>query len=60
VIKLRKMRWARYVERLLDMRKVSKVCDGKPEGKKPLGRSKCRCGDNIKMDIKGTNCNNAD
>jgi hypothetical protein len=24
---------------------------GKPEGKRPLGRSKCRCVDNMKMDF---------
>jgi hypothetical protein len=25
---------------------------GKPEGKRPLGRPRCRCVDNIKMDLR--------
>jgi hypothetical protein len=25
---------------------------GKPEGKRPLGRPKCRCKDNIRMDLR--------
>jgi hypothetical protein len=25
---------------------------GKPEGKRPLGRTRCRCVDNIKMDLR--------
>jgi hypothetical protein len=25
---------------------------GKPEGKRPLGRPRCRCMDNIKMDLR--------
>jgi hypothetical protein len=28
-----------------------RVWVGKPEGKRPLGKPKCRLGDNIKMDI---------
>jgi hypothetical protein len=34
-----------------DMRKAYKILIGKPEGKRPLGRPKCRKEDNIKMDI---------
>ena len=30
---------------------VHKVLVGKPEGKKPLGRPRRRCEDNIKMDL---------
>jgi hypothetical protein len=30
---------------------VYRLLVGKPEGKKPLGRSRCRWVDNIKMDI---------
>jgi hypothetical protein len=26
---------------------------GKQEGKRPLGRNKCRCEDNIKVDLRG-------
>ena len=32
-------------------RGVHKVLVGKPEGKRPLGRSSRRCYDNIKMDL---------
>ena len=31
---------------------VYKVLVGKPEGKRPLGRPRCRWEDNIKMDVK--------
>jgi hypothetical protein len=29
---------------------------GKPEGKKPLGRPRCRWEDNIKMDLQEVGC----
>ena len=32
-------------------RGVHKVLVGKPEGKRPLGRPRRRCEDNIKMDL---------
>ena len=32
-------------------RGVHKVLVGKPEGKRPLGRRRCRWDDNIKMDL---------
>jgi len=32
-------------------REVNRVLVGKPEGKRPLGRLRHRCEDNIKMDI---------
>ena len=32
-------------------RDVYKVLVGKPEGKRPLGRPRCRWEDNIKMDL---------
>jgi hypothetical protein len=33
-------------------RKVYKVLVGEPEGKRPLGRPRCRWGDEIRMDLK--------
>jgi len=33
---------------------------GKSEGKKPLGRSKCRWEDNIKMDLQEVGCGSKD
>jgi hypothetical protein len=34
------------------MRGVYRVLVGKPEGKRPLGRPRRRCEDNIRMDLK--------
>jgi hypothetical protein len=35
---------------------VHKVLVGKPEGKRPLGRPRRRCEDNIKMDLQEVGC----
>ena len=37
--------------RMEEGRDVHKVLVGKPEGKRPLGRPRCRWEDNIKMDL---------
>jgi len=50
VIKLR-MRWARHVARMGERRGVYRGLVGKPEGKRPLGKPRRRCEDDIKMDI---------
>ena len=34
-----------------EVRGVHRVLVGKPEGKRPLGRPRCRWEDNIKMDL---------
>jgi len=47
VIKSRRMRWVGHVARM----GRGEVYKGKPEGKRPLGRSRCRWEDNIKMDL---------
>jgi hypothetical protein len=39
---------------------VYRVLVGKPEGKRLLGRSRSRCGDNIKMDLQEVGCGNMD
>jgi hypothetical protein len=39
----------RWVEHVREMRNEYKLVVGKPEGKSPLGRSKCRWEDNIKI-----------
>ena len=41
-------------------RSAFKILKGKPTGKRPLGRSRRRCEDNIRMDLKeiGTNMRN--
>jgi hypothetical protein len=46
------MRQAGHVERMGEDRNVYKVLMGKPEGKRPLGRSRCRREDGIGMDLR--------
>jgi hypothetical protein len=41
-IKSRSMRWAMYVARMVEERKVYKVLVGKTEGKSPFGRPRRR------------------
>ena len=50
VIKWRRMRWAGHVERMGEWRGVYRGMVGKPEGRRSLGRHRCRW-DNIKMDL---------
>jgi hypothetical protein len=49
-IKSRWMRWAGHVAHMGEERKVCKVLVRKPEGKRPLGRPRCRWEDGIRMD----------
>jgi len=51
VVKSRRMRWAEHVARMGVGRGVHRILVGKPEGKRPLGRSRRRWEDNIKMDL---------
>jgi hypothetical protein len=51
-VKSRRMRWAEHVARMGEERKVYKILEGKPEGKRPLGRPKRRCEDGIRMDLR--------
>jgi hypothetical protein len=53
-IKSRRMRWAGHVARMGEDRKVYNVFLGKPEGKRPLGRSRRRWQDGIRMDLRET------
>jgi len=46
------MGWVGYVARMGEGRGVHRVLVGKPEGKRPLGRPRCRWEDNIKMDLR--------
>jgi hypothetical protein len=52
VIKSRIMRWAGHVERMGEGRGVYRVLVGRPEGKSPLRRPRCRWEDSIKMDLR--------
>jgi hypothetical protein len=49
IIKSRRMRWSGHVARMGEKRKSYRILVGKPEGKRPLGRSRCRWVDNIKI-----------
>jgi hypothetical protein len=50
-MKSRRMRWTGHVARMGEKRNVYRLLVGKPEGKRPLGRPRCRWIDNIKMDL---------
>jgi hypothetical protein len=56
MIKSRIMRWARHVARMREGRSVYRVLVGKPEGKRPLGRPRCRWEDKIQMDLQEVRC----
>jgi len=51
VIKSRRMRWAGHVACMGEESGVYWVLVGKPEGRRPLGRSRRRWVDNIRMDL---------
>jgi hypothetical protein len=51
MIKLMSMRWAGHIVHMGEKRKLYTVLLGKPEGKRPLGRPRCRWEYNIKMDV---------
>jgi len=51
VVKSRRMRWAGHVACMGEGRGVHRVLVGKPEGKRPLGRTRHRWEDNIKTDL---------
>ena len=56
VIKSRRMRWARHVERMGVERGVYRVLVGKPEGKTQPGRPRRRWVGNITMDLQEVGC----
>jgi hypothetical protein len=52
MVKSRRMRWARHVVRIGENMNAYCILEGKPEGKRPLGRPRRRWVDNIKMDLR--------
>jgi hypothetical protein len=46
------MRWAGHVARIGDKKDARRILVGNPEGKRPLGRPRHKCVDNIKMDLR--------
>ena len=59
-LKSRRLRWAGHVALMEQSRNAYKVLLGKPEGKRPLGRLRCRWEDNIKMDLREVGCHSGD
>jgi hypothetical protein len=55
-IKSGRMRWAGHVTRRGERRVVFRVLVDKPEGKRPLGRPRCRWEDSIKVDLQEVGC----
>jgi hypothetical protein len=51
-IKSRRMRWTGHVESMGSMRDAYNISVGKPEGKRPLGKSRCRWKGNIRMNLR--------
>jgi hypothetical protein len=51
VTQSRRLRWAGHVARMEEGRSGFKILTGKPTGKRPLGRSRRRWEDNIRMEI---------
>jgi len=54
------MRWTEHVACVGESRGVYRIFWGKPEGKRPLGRPRCRWEDNIKMDLQEVGCGGMD
>ena len=54
------MRWAGHIARMGEWRGVYRVLVGKPEGKRPVGRPRCRWEVNIKMDLQEVECGDMD
>jgi hypothetical protein len=60
MIKSRRMRWAGHVTRMGEKWNAYRILVGKPEGKRPLGRPRRRCVDNIKIEIREIGCDGMD
>jgi hypothetical protein len=51
LMKSRRLRWAGHVAHMGERRGANRGLVGKPEGRRPLGRPRHRCEDNIKMNF---------
>jgi hypothetical protein len=52
VIRSRRLRWAGHVAHMGEKRGACRALMGQPEGRKPLGKHRCRWGDSIKLDLR--------
>jgi hypothetical protein len=51
IIKLRRMRWVGHVARMGEKRNTYRLLVGKPEGRRPLERPRCRWVNNVRVDL---------
>ena len=56
----RRIRWAEHVARIMERRGAYRVLVGKPEGKRPLGRSRHVWENNIKIYLQEVGCGGMD
>jgi hypothetical protein len=52
MIKSRRMRWAGHVAQMMEKMNAFGLLVGKSELNRPLGRCRCKCVDNIKIDLR--------
>jgi hypothetical protein len=60
MIKTRRVRWTGRVASMGNMRNEHQISGGKPEGKRPLGRSRRRWEVDIKIDLRETGLKSVD
>jgi hypothetical protein len=60
VIKSRRMRRVRHAAHIWGSRGVFRVLVGKPKDKRPLGRPRHRCEDNIQINLQKVGCGGID
>ena len=60
VIESREMRWAGHAAHMGERRGVYRVLVRTLDGKRPLGRPRRRCEDNIKIDLQEMGCGGMD
>jgi hypothetical protein len=53
MIKSGRMTWVENVARVGAKRNAYRILVGLPEGRRSLGRRRCMCEDDIKMDLRG-------
>ena len=56
----RRLRWEGHVARMEQSRNAYRILVGNPEGKRPLGRTRRRWEDNIKIDFREVGCDAGD
>ena len=59
-LKSRRLKCAAHLAGMEQSRNAYRILVGKPEGKRPLWRPRCRREDNIKMDLREVDCDPGD